>query len=179
MPLVQRRVIQVALGVAVAAAILYWWLKRETPTPRTAASSAARVLASRPVHVRRAARRPPPSNAPLPLPVASGAKPTSRVEQLHTTVLQRAVRDNWLTTDERGTPCPPDRVRIVYDAPDNLSGYAKGAYFEPLGPRPNEENREVNGLLLCEGSSFLYLGFEGYYRDDRRQWDVYPFPSVE
>lgn len=100
------------------------------------------------------------------------------MEQLHTTVLQQAVRDNWLSTDERGTPCPPDRVRIVYDAPD-VAGYTKGAYFEPLGPTPKEENEEVNGLLLCEGSTYLYLGFEAYYRSDRRQWDVYPFPSVE
>ena len=65
---------------------------------------------------------------------------------------------------------------IVYTI---LDGYAKGAYFEPLGPRPKEENAEVNGLLLCEGSTYLYLGFEAYYRSDRRQWDVYPFPSVE
>jgi hypothetical protein len=177
-PLVQRRVIHAALGVAVAAAILYWWLKRDPHVTQTVQSSAARPLASRPVHVRRAARRPPPSSS-SPLPIASGTKQTSRVEQLHTTVLQRAVRDNWLTTDERGTPCPPDRVRIVYDAPETLSGYTKGAYFEPLGPRPSDDNAEVNGLLLCEGSSFLYLGFEAYYRDDRRQWDVYPFPSVE
>src|SRR5262245_12662041 len=149
----------VALGVAVAAAILYWLLQREPAASRAAPSSEPRPLASRPVHVRRAARRPPASSAPL-APIPSDARPTSRVEQLHTTVLQRAVRDKWLTTDESGTPCPPDRVRILYDAPDNLDTYAKGAYFEPLGPRPKEENAEVNGLLLCEGSSFLYLGFE-------------------
>jgi hypothetical protein len=94
-------------------------------------------------------------------------------------VLSAAVRGSWLTIDERGTPCPSDRVRIVYEAPAALSGYTKGAYFEPLGPSPSDSSQEVNGLLLCEGSSFLYLGFEAYYRADRRQWDVYRFPEVE
>jgi hypothetical protein len=171
-----------ALGVASVAGVLFWWLGKDPNVTRTERSSAS-PLASRPVHVRRPARgaraRPPSSTAVLPAPVASDGNPTSRVEQLHTTVLQRAVRDNWLSTDERGTPCPPDRVRIVYDAPNELGGYTKGAYFEPLGPRPKEENQEVNGLLLCEGSTYLYLGFEAYYRSDRRQWDVYPFPAVE
>ncbi len=66
----------------------------------------------------------------------------------------------------------------MYDAPD-LSGYDKGAYFEPLGPAPSDASEEINGLLLCEGSSFLYLGFEAYFRPNRGQWDVYPFPEAE
>jgi hypothetical protein len=37
----------------------------------------------------------------------------------------------------------------------------------------------VNGLLLCEGSTFLYRGFEAYYRADRGQWEVFPFPVIE
>lgn len=112
-------------------------------------------------------------------PGAQPPAPSRRAEQLATTVLQQAVRGDWLSTDDQGTPCAPDRVRIVYDAPAELAGYENGAYFEPLGPAPDDRQDEVNGLLLCEGSTFLYRGFEAYFRSDRGQWDVYPFPVIE
>lgn len=110
----------------------------------------------------------------------AGAQPTSpRVRALETTVLQAAVRHDWVVVDEQDTPCPPQKVRIVFDAPGDLGGYQKGAYFEPLGPRPGDSDVEVNGLLLCEGSTFLYRGFEAYWRADRGVWEVFPFPVVE
>jgi hypothetical protein len=89
------------------------------------------------------------------------------------------VKHGWVAIDEHDNPCPPERIRIVYDVPPELAEYTKGAYFEPLGPAPGESTDEVNGLLVCEGSTFLYRGFEAYYRPDRGQWDVYPFPVIE
>lgn len=110
---------------------------------------------------------------------ASAAPSSPRVRALETTVLQAAVRHDWVVVDEQDTPCPPQKVRIVFDAPGDLGGYQKGAYFEPLGPRPGDSDVEVNGLLLCEGSTFLYRGFEAYWRADRGVWEVFPFPVVE
>jgi hypothetical protein len=109
-------------------------------------------------------------------PIAPGK---TKVEQLEASVLREAVRANWVTIDDKETPCPPDRVRILYSPPSNLKQYKKGAYFEPLGPSPGEAVDEVNGLLICDGHNFLYRGFEAYFRADRGQWDVFPFPVIE
>lgn len=130
------------------------------PAERSSASSAPGAASSGPVG-------------------AAATRPSTRVEQLATQVLSEAVRRDWMTIDERGTPCPPERVRIVYDAPSDLEQYEKGAYFEPLGPAPSESSDEVNGLLLCDGHTHLYRGFEAYWRADRGQWDVFPFPVIE
>lgn len=116
----------------------------------------------------------PPTASP-----ASAQPASARARALETTVLQAAVRHDWVVVDEQDTPCPPQKVRIVFDAPGDLGGYQKGAYFEPLGPGPGDSDVEVNGLLLCEGSTFLYRGFEAYWRADRGQWEVFPFPVIE
>ncbi|MBX3129044.1 MAG: hypothetical protein KF718_20175 [Polyangiaceae bacterium] len=102
-----------------------------------------------------------------------------RVEQLRMAVLQHAVRHDWVTIDDRDTPCPPERIRIVYEAPSNIADYDRGAYFEPLGPAPTESSEEINGLLVCDGYTFLYRGFEAYFRPERGQWEVFPFPVIE
>ena len=99
--------------------------------------------------------------------------------QLDLQVMQEAQKYGWVYTDDSETPCPPQRVRIVWDVPGDLADYNRGAYFEPLGPAPSESSTSVNGLLLCEGSNFLYRGFEAYYDEDRAQWRVYPFPVIE
>lgn len=94
-------------------------------------------------------------------------------------VLQHAVRHDWVTIDDRDTPCPPERIRIVYEPPSNIAEYDRGAYFEPLGPAPTESSEEINGLLVCDGYTFLYRGFEAYFRPERGQWEVFPFPVIE
>jgi hypothetical protein len=94
-------------------------------------------------------------------------------------VVQRALEAAWVTTDEAGTACPAEKLRIVWQAPGDLGSYTKGAYFEPLGPAPSDQTESVNGLLLCDGHRFLYRGFEAYFRAERGQWDVFPFPVIE
>lgn len=144
--------------------------------PRRARAERARPPAreTREASVATAKTAEPTSASPLS---AQSASPRARA--LETTVLQAAVRHDWVVVDEQDTPCPPQKVRIVYDAPGDLGGYQKGAYFEPLGPGPGDSDVEVNGLLLCEGSTFLYRGFEAYWRADRGQWEVFPFPVIE
>ncbi|MBK8998776.1 MAG: hypothetical protein IPM35_23890 [Myxococcales bacterium] len=182
-----------ALGL-VAAAV---WLGFGRAKPRTtAAPSATRAddavaNETRPRRARAERPRPPAretreasvattstAEPSTPSP-ASAPSASPRVRALETTVLQAAVRHDWVVVDEQDTPCPPQKVRVVFDAPGDLGGYQKGAYFEPLGPGPGDSDVEVNGLLLCEGSTFLYRGFEAYWRADRGVWEVFPFPVIE
>ncbi len=156
-----------------------------TPSPRPPRTAPRRPVAQ-PEAQARVASDPAASGPSGSLPgvtaastVAPAANKPTRVEQLRMTVLQDAVRRNWVTVNEQGAPCPPQQVRILYSLPGDLSSYDKGAYFEPLGPAPTESSKEINGLLICEGYSHLYRGFEAFYRPERDQWDVFPFPVIE
>jgi hypothetical protein len=190
-----KRGLLVALAFAVVATAVVLLLGRRTqpaaPAHHATKASVAdaerprRPRAERPRAVVPATREasvqsaPGATAAPAAVLPASARTVSPRAEQLATTVLQAAVRGDWVVVDDHDTPCPPQKVRVVYDTPSDLGGYQKGAYFEPLGPGPGDSDSEVNGLLLCEGSSFLYRGFEAYYRADRGQWDVFPFPVIE
>ncbi|MCB9587321.1 MAG: hypothetical protein H6718_18115 [Polyangiaceae bacterium] len=120
-----------------------------------------------------------PAAVAAQVPLVTTPKVAPRTAQLDLQVMQEAQKYGWVYTDDSETPCPPQRVRIVWDVPGDLADYNRGAYFEPLGPAPSESSTSVNGLLLCEGSNFLYRGFEAYYDEDRAQWRVYPFPVIE
>ncbi|MCC6901716.1 MAG: hypothetical protein IT377_22285 [Polyangiaceae bacterium] len=180
-----KRIAFLALALALVAAAIALWPRPapRPPGPPIAAQTPTEVRAERPRRPRATRPRPPAPEireaAVSPQAPQAQAPVPTRVEQLATTVLAAAVRHDWMVIDEQETPCPPQQIRIVYDAPSDLGGYTKGAYFEPLGPGPTESATEVNGLMLCEGSSFLYRGFEAYYRADRGQWDVFPFPVIE
>ena len=190
----RARWLLLAVGFAALLALVLLWPRDEKPADGAPSES----VADTPPTLRPPARRRPRGPRRPPFARAdAGARDTSldaavaepsndstadagkRVEQLHIAVLKDAVRADWVFIDERGTPCPPEKIRIVYDAPADLRSYEKGAYFEPLGPTPGESANEVNGLLLCEGHTFLYRGFEAYFRPDRGQWEVFPFPVIE
>jgi len=195
----KRSIAVVGGALAIALGVLFAWRSATPSGPRLGAAarslpetSASAVERPKPRRAPRTLPRPPapavreaaasardvePTTAPAPAPQASPS--AARVQMLTTSVMQKAVRENWVVVDEHDNACPPDRIRIVYDVPSDLGGYTKGAYFEPLGPAPGDSADEVNGLLLCEGSTFFYRGFEAYYRADRGYWDVYPFPVVE
>lgn len=156
--------------------------KRASEGARPDAKSSARSV-ERPRRPRVSRPRPAPREtveASVTSTTPASTRPSAaRAEQLATTVLGLAVRNDWVVMDEHDTPCPPQQIRIVFDAPADLGGYRRGAYFEPLGPGPDDSVTEVNGLMLCEGSTYLYRGFEAFYRADRGQWDVFPFPVIE
>ncbi|MBE7482460.1 MAG: hypothetical protein HS104_21065 [Polyangiaceae bacterium] len=180
-----RRGALLALALGLVAAAVWLGFGRAKPRTTAAASATPERTASeeRPRRTRSERPRPPAretreASVATTSTAASAAPSSPRVRALETTVLQAAVRHDWVVVDEQDTPCPPQKVRIVFDAPGDLGGYQKGAYFEPLGP-PGDSDVEVNGLLLCEGSTFLYRGFEAYWRADRGVWEVFPFPVVE
>lgn len=164
---------------------------RSAPPDAAAASRPAESIRRAEPAIRRAAAREPtsqadttalptrPAAATAQVPVVTTPTVAPRTAQLNLQVMQEAQKHGWVYTDEAETPCPPQRVRIVWNVPTDLSSYDRGAYFEPLGPAPSETSTSVNGLLLCEGHNFLYRGFEAFYDADRGQWRVYPFPVIE
>src|SRR5438477_1165167 len=70
--------------------------------------------------------------------------------------------------------CPPMRLRVSWEKP--LDGYKIGAYVAPLGPAPTAATTNVNGIVLCEGSAYAYLGFEETWTG--AHWTVIPVPSL-
>ena len=202
----RRLWVYVAVGLVLGCVFLFFRTRREKKAQKkeaqTDARSAEAVEAhgeSHPVRPRTAPRLAPRVSTPAASAVSStsemspeggaravaasapsAAQPMRRVAQLTTKVTQQAVLGDWVTVNDQGSPCPPQRLRILYSAPGNLKkDYKKGAYFEPLGPSPGSSTTEVNGLLICEGYPYLYRGFEAYYREKTQHWDVFPFPVIE
>ncbi len=77
--------------------------------------------------------------------------------------------------DDPARYCPSDRLRVVWAKPDKA--YQYGAFIEPLGPEPVAETTSVNGIVICEGSSYAYMGFEAI-RTTTGAWEVLPVPDI-
>src|SRR3954454_22546620 len=75
----------------------------------------------------------------------------------------------------RAGTCSPLRLRVRWSIP--VGNFHVGGYVEPLGPPPSISTERVNGLVLCEGSTYAYLGFEAVWTG--RQWAVAPVPSTD
>ena len=72
------------------------------------------------------------------------------------------------------SPCPADRLRVSWEPP--ADGYAVGAHVDPVGPAPDAATTAVNGLVLCDGTRYAYLGFEA--RWDGGTWQVHGVPVL-
>lgn len=70
--------------------------------------------------------------------------------------------------------CPASRLRVAWERPG--PGYTIGGHVEPIGPAPTDATRRVNGVVVCDGSTYAYLGFEAAYELGR--WWVTPVPSL-
>lgn len=67
--------------------------------------------------------------------------------------------------DRRGPRrCPASRLAVSWVPP--LVRARVGAFVEPLGPPPTAATRRVNGIVLCRGSNYGYLGFEASWDGD-------------
>lgn len=60
--------------------------------------------------------------------------------------------------DDAGTPCEAARLRVAWTEPGPW--YEVGAFVSPIGPPPTTATTRVNGVVICEGSSYAYMGFE-------------------
>jgi hypothetical protein len=72
--------------------------------------------------------------------------------------------------------CPSDRLVVSWEAPEGDFQY--GTYIEPVGPEPTEGTGVVNGVVLCEGSDYGFMGFEAFRRDDDR-YELSMIPTHE
>lgn len=70
--------------------------------------------------------------------------------------------------------CPAHRLRVRWSLP---GGYLHGAHIEPLGPPPTALTPFVNGVVVCAGSTFAYMGFEAVR--SHTGWVLHPTPDVD
>src|SRR6266851_2148889 len=70
--------------------------------------------------------------------------------------------------------CPFDRLRVLWSAPQG--SYDVGGYLAPLGPAPTAAATAVNGVVVCDGSTFEYIGFEAFW--DGQHWSAAGVPSA-
>ena len=54
--------------------------------------------------------------------------------------------------------CPPDWLAVSWVPPGPT--YRFGAYIPPLGPAPGPATTSVNGVVVCRGATYAYMGFE-------------------
>ncbi|TAL14599.1 MAG: hypothetical protein EPN99_14120 [Frankiales bacterium] len=77
--------------------------------------------------------------------------------------------------EEASRYCPVERLAVRWEAP--LPGeFAVGGHIDPVGPPPTDETGEVNGLVVCAGSSYAYMGFEARWTG--AAWSVAAVPSL-
>ncbi|MDQ1396586.1 MAG: hypothetical protein QOG64_1845, partial [Acidimicrobiaceae bacterium] len=71
------------------------------------------------------------------------------------------------------TVCPAFRLRVSWEPP--VGTFVIGGYLAPLGPPPTITTRQVNGVVMCQGSTYAYLGFEAAW--DGIRWTVTGVPA--
>jgi hypothetical protein len=121
--------------------------------------------------------RPPKSSASEAIATRLGAAGAGGVEAV---ALDFAVRSQELPTrdgapDDAGRYCDPQQLRVIWTKPSGT--YLTGAFIEPLGPPPDSDTTKVNGIVVCEGSSYTYMGFEALRSD--LGWEVIPIPVID
>jgi hypothetical protein len=73
-----------------------------------------------------------------------------------------------------GGACPAEDLRVSWEDPGDT--YEVGAHVTPIGPAPDETTMHVNGIVLCVGSTYAYMGFEASWGDDDARWHVTDVP---
>lgn len=76
--------------------------------------------------------------------------------------------------DALGAECARADLTVSWDEPD--PSFEVGAHVTPLGPAPTEATTSVNGIVLCHGFDYGYMGFEAEWSVDH--WDVVAVPFV-
>lgn len=74
-----------------------------------------------------------------------------------------------------GELCPRDKMRVSWKVPSGE--FEQGGYVDPVGPAPGANTESVNGIVVCEGFNYAYMGFEAYRNGSG--WVVVPIPADE
>ena len=104
-------------------------------------------------------------------PVAASPRPVAgasvgRVQQLEQAAIALAVRLRAIpmrdgAVADPGRYCPSSRLAVSWTSPEGE--FRHGAYIAPLGPRPGPATRAVTGVVVCQGSTYAYMGFDAYW----------------
>jgi hypothetical protein len=105
------------------------------------------------------------------LPVGSAE---AGVDGVIDTAIELAATLGAVPIDALGGECPTDRLVVSWDDPGDT--FSMGAHVTPIGPAPDDTTTSVNGLVVCSGSTYAYMGFEARWKADR--WDVIDVPFV-
>jgi hypothetical protein len=111
-------------------------------------------------------------------PVA--AAPPGRAEQLERAAVDLAVRLRAVPVRDGafadpGRYCPPERLAVSFRPP--VGAFRSGGYIPPLGPAPGAAATRVNGVVLCRGVAYAYMGFEA--RWTAAGWRVVDVPALD
>jgi hypothetical protein len=118
--------------------------------------------------------------AAWPVAAAPSSSSPGRVRQLERVALDLAVRLRAVPLRDGdfadpGRYCPPDRLAVSWVPPG--PAYRFGAYIPPLGPAPGPATTSVNGVVVCRGATYAYMGFEA--RWTAAGWRVADVPAVD
>jgi hypothetical protein len=114
-----------------------------------------------------------------PAAAAPPSTSTGRRGQLERAALDLAVRLRAVPVrdgdvSDPGRYCPPDRLVVSWSAP--AGAFRFGAYIPPLGPLPGPATTSVNGVVLCRGATYAYMGFEARWTTGG--WRVVDVPAL-
>ena len=103
-----------------------------------------------------------------------------RARQLERVALDLAVRLRAVPVRDGdfadpGRYCPRDRLAVSWTPP--VGAFRFGAYIPPLGPAPGPPTTTVNGVVVCRGVTYAYMGFEA--RRAAGGWRVIDVPAVD
>jgi hypothetical protein len=115
-----------------------------------------------------------------PAAAAPTAVPPSRAERLERAALDLAVRLRAVPVrdggfSDPGRYCPPGRLAVSFRPP--AGAFRFGGYIPPLGPAPGAATTRVNGVVVCRGVTYAYMGFEA--RWTAAGWRVVDVPGVD
>jgi hypothetical protein len=118
--------------------------------------------------------------AARPVAAAAPAAPSSPATELERAALDLAVRLRAVPVRDgdfadQGRYCPPGRLAVSWNPPAGT--YRFGAYIPPLGPAPGPATTSVNGVVVCRGATYAYMGFEA--RWTAGSWQVVDVPAVD
>ena len=72
--------------------------------------------------------------------------------------------------------CPAERLQVSWTPPQ---GGHWGAYLEPVGPVPSRHTTKVNGVVVCQGHPYAFMGFEAWRTEGDWQLAAIPFVSED
>jgi hypothetical protein len=115
-----------------------------------------------------------------PAAAAPSSTSTGRQRQLERAALDLAIRLRAVPVRDGafadpGRYCPPGRLAVSWTPP--VGAFRFGAYIPPLGPAPGPVTTSVNGVVVCRGATYAYMGFEARWTTGG--WQVVDVPALD